>query len=114
MYRLAKTNVPLSQRDEHETTLIGLTIATNAFTDYVRSGILVLSGLIALSAPAFAQSPAAPNASPTNLDILSRDPNQWVMAPHRPRGISQSAGLRNKEVAQCPFYANTSGQLSVP
>jgi hypothetical protein len=26
-----------------------------------------------------------------------------------PRGISQSAVLRNKEVAQCPFYANTSG-----
>ena len=82
MYSLAKARTALNQRDEHETVLIGLIMATNVLRDHVRSGMLVLSSVIALSASAFAQAPAASDVGKADLDTLGRDPNQWVMAPH--------------------------------
>ena len=82
MYSLAKARTALNQRDEHETVLIGLIMATNVLRDHVRSGMLVLSSVIALSASAFAQAPAASAVGQADLDTLGRDPNQWVMAPH--------------------------------
>ena len=59
MYRLAKTKAVSSDREKLETALIGPTTATKILWDHVRSGILVLSGIIAVSASAFAQSSAA-------------------------------------------------------
>ena len=82
MYRLAKTKAVSSDREKLETALIGPTTATKILWDHVRSGILVLSGIIAVSASAFAQSSPASDVGQPDLDSLSRDPNQWVMAPH--------------------------------
>src|SRR5271169_245631 len=64
-----------SQRSGHKIARIGLTIARDVLRRRVRSSLLAMTGVIALSASAFAQNQAS-------LESLSRDPAQWVMAPH--------------------------------
>jgi PQQ-dependent dehydrogenase (methanol/ethanol family) len=82
MYRRDKARTALSQRKERETVL-RLDTATTFLQHHIRSGMLLLGGAIALTAaPAFVQAPAAIAGGPADLSALSRDQNQWVMAPH--------------------------------
>jgi glucose dehydrogenase len=82
MYRSANARTELSQRNKRGTVLIRGAIAATFLGNDIRSGILLLGGAIALIATsAFAQTHAAPAGDPADLDALSRDQNQWVMAP---------------------------------
>src|SRR5260370_25483110 len=81
MYRRAEARTALSRRNKPGTVLVRVAIATAFLRNHIRSAVLLLGGAIVLIATsAFAQTPAAPAGGPADLDALSRDQNQWVMA----------------------------------
>src|SRR5260370_38950758 len=81
MYRRAEARTALSRRNKPGTVLVRVAIATAFLRNHIRSAVLLLGGAIVLIATsAFAQTPAAPGGGPADLDALSRDQNQWVMA----------------------------------
>jgi len=82
MYRSANARTELSQRNKPGAVPIRGAIAATFLGNDIRSRILLLGGAIALIATsAFAQTRAAPAGDSADLDALSRDQNQWVMAP---------------------------------